>query len=147
MAKVSFKITEDNRGQVLAALVAAATKGLDAIGAAAAKHASANAVRDTGALADSMMYAGDYQSVSVGSPLEYAPYVELGTGPNYQAPPAWITNSAQRGHHDTDPWWYMDDDGEWKRGWFVTARPFLRPAIEDHADEYKGLFENALKNA
>lgn len=147
MAKVSFKITEDNRDKVLAALKTAALNGLNAIGAAVAKHASENAVRDTGALADSMIYYGDHESVSISSMVEYAPYVELGTGPNYQAPPAWITNSAQRGHHDTAPWWYMDDDGEWQRGWFVTARPFLRPAMEDHADEYKGLLENALKNA
>ena len=147
MASVTIKITEDNRSKILSALTGACANGLEQIGAAAARYASANAVRDTGALADSMMYSGDDKSVSVGSPLEYAPYVELGTGPNYQKPPGWITNTAQHGHHAIDPWRYFDeDDGEWKWGWFVTARPFLQPAMTDHAGEYKDIFENALKN-
>lgn len=148
MPKFSFKVTVDNRDQVLAALPRIMKKTLEEIGDSAARHASERAPVDTGALRDSYMKdvnTGN-NTVRVGSPLNYAPYVELGTGPNYTKPPGWITNNAQRGHHSVDPWWYLGDDGEWHLGWFIRSQPHLRPAFTENVSEYKEIFKNNLKN-
>lgn len=61
-------------------------KALDECGLAAENFAKTNLTRqkavDTGALRNSVTYEVDMSETKmiVGSPLEYAPYVELGTG-------------------------------------------------------------------
>ena len=150
MPTYKFRVKVDNRQKALNALRKAIPKTLNEIGDAASRHAHDYAPVDTGMLKDSYIKVTDERNnaVHVGSPLEYAPYVELGTGPNYQPPPDWVTNNAQRGHHLTDPWMYIDeDDGEWKQGWFVRAQPHLRPAFTNHISEYIAIFKRNLKNA
>ena len=143
-----FNVRTNNIPRALMHLDDACEQTLEQIGQAAARHASDNAPIDTGALRDSYMYdVLDNRHVRVGSPLEYAPFVELGTGPNYEQPPDWVTNLAQRGHHDIDPWWYLGDDGEWHQGWFIQAQPHLRPAFLDHVQEYINIFTQNLRNA
>ena len=148
MPTFRFNVRVNNIPRALLHLDGACRDTLEQIGEAAAGHASDRAPVDTGALRDSYMYqVVDDRHVRVGSPLEYAPFVELGTGPNYEQPPDWVTNLAQRGHHDTDPWWYMGDDGEWHQGWFIQAQPHLRPAFLNHVNEYIRIFRNNLRNA
>ena len=72
------------------------------------------------------------ERLAVGSNVEYAPYVELGTGPYFTPPPEWE-------QFDTPPASGLGHS-------YVTARPFIRPAIEDHVDEYKRIMERELKN-
>lgn len=52
------------------------------------------------------------------TPLEYAPYIEYGTG-----------LFAEKGGRDT-PWSYQDDEGEWHTTSGMPPRPFMRPALE-----------------
>lgn len=64
--------------------------------------------------------------VAVGSDVEYAPYVELGTGVY-----------AADGKGRKTPWRYQDKDGKWHSTRGMPPRPFLRPAVENHKEEYK----------
>lgn len=70
-------------------------------------------------------------TLEVGSNVEYAPYVELGTGPYFVPPPEWERFEAEKGK------------GVGKA--YVHPRPFIRPAIEDHRDEYQEITETILK--
>lgn len=151
MPKYSFDIhiKKDNREKVLKGVKKACEKTLNDIGDKVIEHIKERVPVDTGALRDSYMKDVDAQfnMLRVGSPLAYAPFQELGTGPNYDSPPDWVTNNAQRGHHTTDPWWYFDEDtGEWKQGWFVRSQPHLRPAFLKHVNEYMRIFKKNLKN-
>ena len=95
-------------------------KALEAIGLTAEKHAveeiskavydtpeSPNYVR-TGRLRNSITHARDDTSAYVGTNVEYAAYVELGTSR-------------------------------------MNPRPYLRPAAENYADEYKQIVKTALQ--
>lgn len=88
--------------------------------------------------------------VQVGSNMQIAPYIELGTGPMYESPPEYMENNAKGGKGQAGlPYWiYFDPvDGQFKVGTPQPAKPFLRPAIEYHLDEYQKIIENELKNA
>lgn len=76
---------------------------------------------------------GTEATVVVGSNVEYAPYVELGTGPNFVPPPDWEQFDAPKGTGIS--------------GGYVKSRPFLRPAIEDHLELYKKMIKDELSNA
>ena len=100
MPTFSFHVKVDNTAKVLSALKSATRKTAEEIGDAAVNNVRKLAPVDTGALRDSYMkeVIGD-NAVRVGSPLDWAAYQELGTGPNYEQPPGWVTNNVQRGHH------------------------------------------------
>lgn len=151
------EVIEDNTAEVLAALGKASIRALETIGGmmeANAKQEVTKAVYDTpqgwykrtGALRNSITHKRDGDGVVVGSNIEYAPYVELGTGQEYSPPPDWIENNAKRGS-GRDKWYYQDDQGTWHVGFPQKPRPFLRPAVENHVDEYKQVAENELRNA
>lgn len=111
--------------------------GLDAQNFALDKHHS-YAYRDpTGNLARSIKYEvevdGDESTMTLGSGVEYAPYVELGTGKYYP------------GGRRT-PWMFQDRNGKWWWTAGMQARPFIKPAIADHVDHYKKVIEQNLKN-
>ena len=65
--------------------------------------------------------------------VEYAPYVELGTG-KYVA-------------GGSPPWVYQDDEGNWHWTAGNPARPFIVPAAKDHTQEYRDILEDSLENA
>ena len=150
MAGITLHVTlnKDNSLLALLKLPGAIHGALDEIGGLVADAANSGApVGETGALSHSYRHVVSSNSVSIGSSESYAPYVELGTGPHYSPPPDWIKNTAPRGHHDVDPWWYIGNDGEWHQGWFVTARPHLKPAVTDNIDAFKQILRNRLENA
>ena len=122
----------DNSAEVRAALEQAKARALEIIGGKAESYAKGLVPVDTGALRNSITHAVEDDTAVVGSAVYYAPYVELGTGKEYSPPPEWIENNAPRG-------------AGIKGG--VKPRPYLRPAIENHLDEYKNVIENELKNA
>lgn len=78
-----------------------------------------------GTLRNSITHEASPDEVTIGSNVEYAPYVELGTGPYFQSPPAWeqfdVPPAKGIGHG------------------YVKPRPFLRPALEDHISEYENV--------
>lgn len=134
----------DNSPQVLEALDNAVPRILELIGVQVEKYAKAlcpvGTVESTGkkgyrggTLRNSITHQIDKDTLTVGSNVEYAPYVELGTGPFFTPPPEWEQFDAPRGSGIGHG--------------YVTSRPFLRPAIEDHISEYIHIVENELRNA
>ena len=147
-----FEITEDNTEAVLKALDKVIDRSLTIIGIKAEKYAKAlcpvgtpestgwtdkNGVRHPnkgyrgGTLRNSITFEVDNATLTIGSNVEYAPYVELGTGPNFTPPPSWeqFDVPASQGIGSG----------------YVRPRPYLRPAIENHVNEYVNIFENELK--
>ena len=78
--KVDYK---DNSKEVLAALEKGKRNALTAIGATAETHTkeniTADGLVDTGRLRNSISYAVDGEAAYIGTNVEYAPYLELGT--------------------------------------------------------------------
>lgn len=103
---------------------------------AAAKQ---NAPKDTGALRRSITSKVEVEGKEVigtiFTPLEYAPYVEYGTG--------LFTESG--GRKDV-PWNYQDDKGEWHSTSGQKPQPFMRPAIEDNRNKIIKILKESIKN-
>lgn len=74
--KVEFT---DNSDKVLSEMQKAMKNALEAIGMTAETYAKENTPVDTGRLRNSIAHATDDDSAYIGSNVEYAPYVELGT--------------------------------------------------------------------
>lgn len=138
---VSVKLT-NNSAEALSALNAAKSRILEIIGLKAEGYAKklcpVGTVESTGikgyrggTLRNSITHRVEGETVSIGSNVEYAPYVELGTGPHFEPPPDWETFSTEKG------------SGVGRA--YVKPRPYLRPAIEDHTDEYKAIMESELR--
>lgn len=58
------------------------------------------------------------------TPLEYAPYVEYGTG-----------LFAENGGRKDVPWNYKDDKGEWHTTSGMKPQPYMRPALNENREE------------
>lgn len=138
-----IEIKENHTDEVLKALDEATPKILEMIGIKAEKYAKAlcpvGTVESTGkkgyrggTLRNSITHSIDDDTLSVGSNVEYAPYVELGTGPNFTPPPEWESFDAPKGSGVGHG--------------YVKPRPYLRPAIEEHIGEYTGIIEKELKS-
>lgn len=94
-------------------------RALEIIGIELEKYAKALAPVDTGRLRNSISHAVEGNTVGVGTNVEYAPFQELG---------------------------YTHVGGK-----FVPATNggigFLRPAVEDHIEEYKEIIKSELQDA
>ena len=66
------------------------------------------------------------KTVTIGSNLLYSIWVELGTGV-----------FAEKGNGRKTPWVWMDFNGKFHATRGMKARPFLRPAVENHIDELR----------
>lgn len=69
----------DNSAQVKQSMEQAKARALEAIGLQAEGYAKRLCPVDTGNLRNSISHANDKDSAYIGSNVEYAPYVELGT--------------------------------------------------------------------
>lgn len=67
------------------------------------------------------------------TPLEYAPYVEFGTG-----------LFAENGGRTDVPWCYQDEEGEWHSTSGMKPQPFLRPALEENRENILRLLKEGL---
>lgn len=76
---MSSYTTKDNTKEVLSAMEKAIERGLEAIGLTAEGHAKKNTPVDTGRLRNSIGHAVEDKAAYIGSNVEYAPYVELGS--------------------------------------------------------------------
>ena len=90
----------DNSDAVKEAFEAAIMRGLEKCGLTAEGYAKKLCPVDNGTLRNSITHQVDDNDVLIGSNLEYAPYVELGTGKYYP------------GGRPT-PWVYQDAHGNW----------------------------------
>ena len=101
----------DNSKEVLEAMQQAAVRALEKCGLTAEGYAKKLAPVDTGNLRNSITHDVDdgEPAAYIGTNVEYAPYVCLGTI-------------------------------------HMKAQPFLKPAVADHANIYRKIIENELKN-
>lgn len=67
------------------------------------------------------------------TPLEYAPYVEFGTG-----------LFAEEGGRTDVPWCYQDDEGEWHSTSGMHPHPFMRPALNENREQIKRIIREGL---
>lgn len=130
--KVDFT---DNSKEVLAAMHEAAARALEKCGLVAEGYAKKLCPVDTGNLRNSITHTVDEQEPAaiIGTNNEYAAYVELGTG-----------KYAEGGR--PTPWVYQDAKGNWHMTHGQRAQPSLKPAVADHAAQYRDILESELKN-
>lgn len=148
----------DNSAAVLAALEQAKARALEIIGGKCESYAKGlvaprgpkgNALNSdiTAQIRNSLTHRVDGDSVQVGSNLDFAAYVELGTGNKYEPSADWIQTQVKKGPNSgLAKWFYYDEEeGRVKIGLPMSPTPFLRPAVENHLDEYKQVIESELK--
>ena len=70
------------------------------------------------------------------TPLEYAPYVEFGTG---------LFAEEGNGRKDV-PWNYQDDKGEWHSTSGMKPRPYLRPALHENREDIIRIIREGILN-
>lgn len=125
----------DNSDLVKEEFEAACLRALERCGMQAEGYAKDLCPVDTGNLRNSISHkvAEDEPAAYIGTNSEYGPYVELGTG-KYVS-----------GGRPT-PWVYQDEKGNWHRTHGQKAQPYLKPAVADHAQTYRNIIEDELKN-
>ena len=96
--------------------------------------AKQKAPKDTGALARSITSKIEDTEGIIFTPLEYAPYVEYGTG-----------LFAEEGGRST-PWIYKDDKGEWHKTSGQKPHPFMRPALEENREKIINILKEGIGN-
>lgn len=149
----------DNTGDASRALDRATLRALEIIGGKIESYAKqlcaprgpkGNPMRTdiTAQLRNSITHRMEGNKMVVGSNLNMAAYVELGTGKEYDPPPDWIKNNVEKGEHSGLSHWifYDEEKGQFRVGLPMKPTPFLRPAVEDHRDEYKQIFETEMNN-
>ena len=99
------------------------------------RSAKENAPKDTGELRRSITSKVEDLQGIIYTPLEYAPYVEYGTG-----------LFAEEGGRKDVPWWYQDDKGEWHSTSGQKPKPFMRPALDENREDIIKIIKEALLN-
>lgn len=69
------------------------------------------------------------------TPLEYAPYVEFGTG-----------LFAENGGRTDVPWNYQDDEGNWHSTSGMKPRPYMRPALDENRAQIIRILKEGIHN-
>ena len=108
---MSFEVLEDNTELVKSEFDSAIARALEKIGLVAERYAKMLCPVDSGNLRKRTTHVFDEEAVYIGTNVEYAPYVELGT-------------SRYAGANE--------------------GRGFLRPAAEEHMDEYRAILKTEL---
>ena len=136
---------DDTTGTVIDAVRQGTLRALEIIGGMAESYTKALTPVDTGALRNSFTHRVDFNKskVTVGSNIEYAPYVELGTGKLYDPPPEWIESHAKKGR-GLDRWFYKDVQGKWHVGFPRNGAHMLQKGIMNHLDEFKEIIISEL---
>lgn len=86
---------------------------------------------DSGQLRQSINYKVEDRTGQVSTNVEYAPYVEIGTG---------IYSSGGR----QTPWVYQDAKGRWHRTSGGKPHPFMKPALEQNVSKILNQFEDLI---
>lgn len=111
--------------QQACALVEASAKETAPVDSGALRRSIASRIEDGGTTIQGIVY----------TPLEYAPYVEYGTG-----------IFAEGGNGRKTPWLYDDDNGEthFTRG--QHPHPYMRPALSDNRNQITQLLGEGITN-
>ena len=113
------------------------TSNLDAaLGKACAlveRSAKQKAPKDKGDLRRSITSKVEGTEGVVYTPLEYAPYVEYGTG-----------LFAESGGRQDVPWNYQDDEGNWHSTSGQKPQPYMRPALNENREEILRIIKEGL---
>lgn len=131
--KIEVEFTS-NKDELVKALETQKSQALTRVAVLAQKYARENCLVGDGTLRNSIDFEVDEDLAIIGSNVEYAPYVEFGTG-----------IFASKGDGRKSPWSYQDARGEWHRTVGMKPQPFLLPAIEEHSQEYQQLFTEYLE--
>lgn len=125
----------DNTTLTREAIQAACARALEECGLTAEGYAKNLCPVDTGNLRNSITHQVDISELlcRIGSNSEYAVYVELGTGIYYP------------GGRQT-PRVYQDAHGNRHLTNGQRAQPYLKPAVADHVQQYKGIIERELRD-
>lgn len=94
-----------------------------------------NAPKGTGELRRSIRSKVDGNVGYIFTPLEYAPYVEYGTG-----------LFAENGGRKDVPWHYKDDKGDWHTTSGMKPHPFMRPALNDNREKILEILKEGIIN-
>jgi HK97 gp10 family phage protein len=97
------------------------------------RSAKQKAPKDTGELRRSISSKVENGVGEVFTPLEYAPYVEFGTG-----------LFAEEGGRSDVPWRYQDDAGEWHSTSGQKPQPFMRPALDENREAIVRIFREVI---
>ena len=110
-------------------------KSLGQASAIVERAAKQLAPKDTGELRRSITSKVENKQGIIFTPLEYAPYIEYGTG-----------LFAEEGGRQDVPWNYQDDKGEWHSTSGMKPQPYMRPALnQSREDIMKKLREGLIK--
>ena len=97
------------------------------------RSAKQKAPKDTGELRRSISSKVEDGVGVVFTPLEYAPYVEYGTG-----------LFAENGGRSDVPWSYQDDAGEWHTTSGQKPQPFMRPALDENREQILRIIKEGI---
>ena len=118
------------------------------------KGPNGNPMRDGTELRNSITHVvedgADGPALSVGSNMQIAPYIELGTGKEYDPPPEWLEYHGNDKHSKggLDEWIYFDElEQVFRIGKPIPAQPYLRPAFLNNVDTIKEIVQSELENA
>ena len=123
-------VFRDNSESVKDAARRAVVTALEMIGSTAEGYAKESCPVDTGRLRASISHAVQEDTVYVGTNVEYAPYIEFGTGRHATMGGGSLVTFDKKGNPH-------DYKGR-------VAVPFLKPAISEHTGEYEQMIKDIL---
>lgn len=121
-----------NRGITKSTLTKALNRGCIVVENAAKKKCP---VGRTGLLRASIKHRVHDNEGIIGTEIDYAPYVEFGTG-----------KYAVEGNGRKTPWVYRTADGEFHFTEGQKPQPYLEPALQDNVNEVSRVILDTIKN-
>lgn len=92
---------------------------------------------DKGHLRDSIhTEEKDSNTVSVGTNMDYAAYVEYGTGPK---------GDPSVPHTTKEFWRYQDEEGNWHTSHGQPPQPYMRPAFSENKDKAVDVVKESIR--
>ena len=110
-------------------------KSLETAALLVERSAKQKAPKDTGALRRSITSKVEGLEGIVYTPLEYAPYIEYGTG----------LFAEGIGRIDV-PWNYQDDKGNWHSTSGLKPHPFMRPSLDENRQKILEILKEGVMN-
>ena len=114
---------------------AALKKNLETAALLVERSAKQKAPKDTGALRRSITSRVEGLEGIIYTPLEYAPYIEYGTG----------LFAEGNGRKDV-PWNYQDDKGNWHSTSGLKPHPYMRPSLDENREKIVDILKEGVVN-